>query len=228
MTRIVVFGAGGRAGRAVTAEALRRGFGVTAVVRDPLRHAALGERAEVRLVRGDITDAASVAGTARGAVAAVHAVSPMTETEAATAGFTRLDPAFFARTADVLCEGLAAAGVDRLLTLGLFALLRTADGGYVRDRADLFPPAYLPFARAHQAGLDRFAERGGHTPDWVQFVPPAHLDPEAPARGTYRVGPAARAPEDPAGRLAYADLALALLDEVERPAYHRQAVAVTG
>ncbi|MGQ4433313.1 NAD(P)H-binding protein [Streptomyces sp. SAS_260] len=37
MSRIVVLGAGGRAGRAVTAEALGPGHEVTAVVRDPAR-----------------------------------------------------------------------------------------------------------------------------------------------------------------------------------------------
>lgn len=42
MSGIVVFGAGGRAGRAVTAEARRRGYEVTAAVRDPARYAELG------------------------------------------------------------------------------------------------------------------------------------------------------------------------------------------
>ncbi|HEX2312530.1 MAG TPA: NAD(P)H-binding protein, partial [Thermomonospora sp.] len=38
MGKIIVFGAGGRAGRAAVAEAVRRGHEVTAVVRDPARH----------------------------------------------------------------------------------------------------------------------------------------------------------------------------------------------
>ncbi|MFD0890304.1 NmrA family NAD(P)-binding protein, partial [Streptosporangium algeriense] len=38
MSRIVVFGAGGNAGRRVVAEAVSRGHTVTAVVRDPGGH----------------------------------------------------------------------------------------------------------------------------------------------------------------------------------------------
>ncbi|MEU8250038.1 NmrA family NAD(P)-binding protein [Nonomuraea sp. NPDC048916] len=38
--KITIFGAGGRAGRQVVAEARRRGHQVTAVVRDPARHSA--------------------------------------------------------------------------------------------------------------------------------------------------------------------------------------------
>ena len=41
MGKIVIFGAGGRAGRAAVAEAGRRGHRVTAVVRDPGKYADL-------------------------------------------------------------------------------------------------------------------------------------------------------------------------------------------
>ncbi|MEV4215444.1 NAD(P)H-binding protein [Micromonospora sp. NPDC049662] len=60
---IVIFGAGGRAGRRAVAEARRRGHRVTAVVRDPAAHGDLGE---AHVVAGDVTDAASVARAAAG------------------------------------------------------------------------------------------------------------------------------------------------------------------
>jgi hypothetical protein len=41
MGRIVVYGAGGRAGRRAVAEARLRGHEVVAVVRDPAKHAAV-------------------------------------------------------------------------------------------------------------------------------------------------------------------------------------------
>ncbi|MGI5273404.1 NAD(P)H-binding protein [Nonomuraea sp. CA-218870] len=55
---IVVFGAGGRAGRQIVAEAHRRGHRVTAVVRDPASH---GDLTDVRVVAGDVTDETGVA-----------------------------------------------------------------------------------------------------------------------------------------------------------------------
>lgn len=106
MSRIVVLGAGGRAGRAVTAEALGRGHEVTAVVRDPARYPDLTAPG-VSVVRGDVTDAGSVREAAGGAVAGVHAVSPFSGPEQ---GFDALDPDFFVKAADALLAGLAGAG----------------------------------------------------------------------------------------------------------------------
>ncbi|MER6679655.1 NAD(P)H-binding protein [Streptomyces olivaceoviridis] len=70
MSGIVVFRAGGRAGagqagRAVTTEVRARGYAVTAVVWDPAGYPHLGAEG-VTVVRGDVTDPRSVAGTAAG------------------------------------------------------------------------------------------------------------------------------------------------------------------
>ncbi|MFD6812102.1 NAD(P)H-binding protein, partial [Streptomyces anthocyanicus] len=70
--KIIVFGAGGRVGRAAVAEAVARGHRVTAVVRDPARHPGL-EAPGVTVVRGDVTDPESVAALAAGHDAALHA-----------------------------------------------------------------------------------------------------------------------------------------------------------
>ncbi|MDB4885772.1 MAG: dTDP-4-dehydrorhamnose reductase, partial [Gemmatimonadetes bacterium] len=68
---IVLFGATGNIGQRITAEALRRGHRVTGVVRDA--GAVTSPDPRVTLVRGDATDAASVAAVARGADAIVSA-----------------------------------------------------------------------------------------------------------------------------------------------------------
>lgn len=76
MSRIVIFGAGGRAGRAAVAEACQRGHEVTAVVRDPAKHRGLAAGG-VRLVSGDITDGDSVTRVAQGHDAAIHAAADL-------------------------------------------------------------------------------------------------------------------------------------------------------
>ncbi|UGQ10611.1 NAD(P)H-binding protein [Yinghuangia sp. ASG 101] len=220
MTRLTVFGAGGRAGRAITAEALRRGLHVTAVVRDPRKHAEVAHR-DVTLAAGDVTDPASVESAARGADAVVHAVSPFTGPEQ---GFADLDPRFFVRSSDALRVGMAAAGVERLLVIGLFANLRTADGVLVMDDPALFPPEIRPFARAHTDGLDRLRETAG--PDWLVLTPPARLTPDAPRTGRYRLLDESLPLTD--GELSYADLAIAVVDEAQAPTRHRTRVAVVG
>ncbi|WBC08668.1 NAD(P)H-binding protein [Micromonospora sp. WMMA1947] len=215
MTSIVVFGAGGRAGRAITAEAHRRGHRVTAVVRDPARHPDL-----TSAVRGDVTDPETVTSIGYGHDAVVHAVSPASGPEAlAAAG---LDPEFFVRAADALLHGLARAAVPRLVAIGLFATLTDARGRPLYDDPAVLPAELRPFALSHAAGLDRL--RAADTPvDWLVLTPPAALDVGGPRTGRYRLG-GEQAPAS--AYLSYADLAVAVVDEIESPHHHRTRVSV--
>ncbi|MFF5764986.1 NAD(P)-dependent oxidoreductase [Streptomyces tanashiensis] len=210
---IVVFGAGGRVGRAVVAEAVARGHRVTAVVRDPAAHRDL-EGAGVALVRGDATDAASVAALAAGHDAAVNAA-------------VRLDvPSadFFTAAARALVTGLTAAGVGRLLTLGIATTLETAPGVRLMD-APGFPEEWRTFSQGHVAEFELLAAEAGPGLDWLMVVPPMDLNAEAERTGGYRT--AVGAVIDGPGRIAHADLALALLDEIERPRHSRVQLAVS-
>lgn len=215
MSGIVIFGAGGRAGRAVTAEARRRGHHVTAVVRDPGRYRDI-EADGVSLTQGDVTDAGRVSSIVRGHDAAVHAVSPISGPEQ---GFADLDPEFFVKAADALI----ASGVSRLVAIGLFANLEDGDGRPVMDDPSVFPAEIRPFAVAHTAGLERLKARGTAA-DWLMLTPPAQLDRDAPRTGRYRIGGETAPPAS--AHLSYADLAVAVLDEIETPRHHRTRVSI--
>ncbi|WP_174534427.1 NAD(P)-dependent oxidoreductase [Micromonospora chalcea] len=217
MTSIAVFGAGGRAGRAITAEAHRRGHRVTAVVRDPARHRDL-----TSAVRGDVTDPETVTSIGYGHDAVVHAVSPASGPDAlAAAG---LDPEFFVRAADALLHGLTRAGVPRLVAIGLFATLTDARGRPLHDDPAVLPAELRPFALSHAAGLDRLRATDT-TVDWLVLTPPAALNVDGPRTGRYRLG-GERAPAS--AHLSYADLAVAVVDEIESPRHHRTRVSVVG
>ena len=71
--RIVLFGAAGNMGRRIAREALGRGHQITAVVRDPKSFQPYDDRLTV--VKGDATDAESVAAVSAGADAIVNALS---------------------------------------------------------------------------------------------------------------------------------------------------------
>ncbi|GIE75424.1 hypothetical protein Aph02nite_13740 [Actinoplanes philippinensis] len=214
MTSIVIFGAGGRAGRAVSAEAQRRGLQVTSVVRDPAEHRLPG-----RVVRGDVLDPASVAALVAGHDAAVNAVSPASGPEALERLGT-LDGRIYVTAADNLLDGLAAAGVPRLIVIGLFANLVDAGGNPLYDDPAVLPAQFRHFAVAHTAGLDRL--RAAETPvDWLVLTPPAQLL-EGPRAGAYRTGG-----ETGGGvTLSYADLAVAVVDEIVTPRHHRTRISV--
>ncbi|WTT06149.1 NAD(P)H-binding protein [Streptomyces sp. NBC_00090] len=208
-----MFGAGGRVGRAAVAEAVSRGHRVTAVVRDPAAHRDL-EGAGVSLVRGDATDAVSVAALAAGHDAALHTAA-------------RLDlpsEEYFTAAAKALVAGLGEAGVRRLLTLGIATTLETAPGVRLMDAPE-FPAEWRAFAQGHVAEFELLTAEAGPELDWLMVVPPLDLNAEAERTGGYRtaVGSVVEGP----GRIGHADLALALLDEIERPRHSRVQLAVS-
>ncbi|ADB48759.1 NAD(P)-dependent oxidoreductase [Conexibacter woesei] len=229
MSRIVVFGAGGRLGRLVVAEARGRGHEVTAVVRDPAAHADLASGSgaadasaatgatDVRVVVADATDATAIAAAAAGHDAAISTIPP-----------PLIDPPlqYLADAHAALLAGLEAADVGRLLAVGMAGTLETEPGVRLLDTPD-YKAEWLPFSRSHEAGLD--ALLGAETPvDWLAVSPPLLLDAEAARTGEHRVRESVALPTPDGGRVSYADLAAALVDEVERPAHHRTRVVVTA
>jgi putative NADH-flavin reductase len=215
LSKIVVFGAGGRAGRRAVAEAVARGHQVTAVVRDPAKYQGLvGDG--VAVVAGDVTQADSVSTAAMGHDAAISAVA-------------RLDmpsQEFYGGAAHALLDGLARAGVGRLLLIGIGTTLEIAPGVLVHD-APGFPAEGRAFSLGHAAELDVL--RGADTEiDWLVLAPPPTvLDGEASRTGRYRIGGNQVLPaDDGAAPFSYADLAVALVDEIETPKHHRTLTAV--
>ncbi|WP_406639275.1 NAD(P)-dependent oxidoreductase [Amycolatopsis sp. WGS_07] len=216
---LVVFGAGGRAGLAMVTEALRRRRPVLAVVRDPARHsglAALGE--EVTVVAGDLTDSDSVAAVLPGDVAAlVNAVTPFS---APPESFEDFDPDYFVRLVENLAQ---AARGTRVIEIGLAATLRTGSGRVFED-ASAFPAFLRPFAEARMKGLA--AWRAQASTDWLVVTPPPGLSLEAPATGEYRLAGDVLEVRSANVPLSYADLATAVLDQIEAPTFSRQQVSV--
>jgi putative NADH-flavin reductase len=208
MSEIVIFGAGGRAGRAAVDETRRRGHLVTAVVRDPAKHANVATDS-VRLVAGDVTDVDSVARVAAGHDAAINAAADLT---------ARPD-AFFTGAARALLDGLTRAGVDRLLVVGLASVLDTASGALLMDTPG-YPQEYRSFYLGHAAGTDVL--RGATTDlDWLVVSPAGDFDHAGARTGRYRTAPARAT-----SRISYADFAVALLDEIDAPKHHRMHLGV--
>ncbi|WP_116205708.1 NAD(P)-dependent oxidoreductase [Amycolatopsis circi] len=205
MSKIVIFGAGGRAGRQAVAEARRRGHEVTAVVRDPSRYPGLAE-----VVAGDVTNAADVVALSAGHDAAINAAAVYGE---------GTDPdAFFTGAARALVTGLPQAGVGRLVAVGLSALLPTADGTRALDSG---PAEFRPFCLAHAAGLEVLRAEGAGL-DWVYVSPVGDFDHEGDRSGRYEIGERF----DFSAKISYADFAVALLDEIENPRHLRVHLAV--
>ncbi|MET9427403.1 MULTISPECIES: NAD(P)H-binding protein [unclassified Streptomyces] len=212
MSQIIIFGAGGRAGRAAVAEARSRGHQVTAVVRDPAKYPDLRAVDGVRTVAGDVTDAPSVARLSVGHDAAISAVY-----DAAAQ-----PEAFFAHASRALLDGLAEADVNRLVGVGLASVLETASGALLMDTPG-YPQDYRAFFLGHAAGTDvlRTVASGTSGLDWLVLSPAGDFDHGGARTGRYRTAPA-----EVSSRISYADFAIALLDEIDDPRHHRTHVGV--
>ncbi|MBG6101513.1 putative NADH-flavin reductase [Micromonospora vinacea] len=203
--RIVVFGAGGRAGRQAVAEARRRGHQVTALVRNPADH---GDLTDARVVAGDVTDAGSIAQAAAEHDAAISAAVDLS-----------VPPHdFFTASSRALAAGLTKAGVRRLVVVGLASIMPGASGAALMDQPG-YPNEYRPFYLGHAAGLD---ELRTSDLDWAYLAPAGDFDHGGTRTGHYRVAEHG----DPASRISYADFAISLVDEIEAPRHHRASAIV--
>lgn len=205
MSRIVVFGAGGRAGRKVVAAARGRGHEVVPVVRDPEQHPGLGA------VAGDVTEVADVRRLTAGADAVVNAGARMDVPA----------PEFFEASTHALVEGI---GTGRLLVVGMGTLLEVAPGVRIMDGPD-FPAEGKEFSDAHVVELELLRASPG-TLDWVVLIPPpVFLDEDASEPVPFRVEPGAAmlTGSDPA--FSFADLGAAVVAAVDDERLHRTQAA---
>ena len=204
--KLVVFGATGNVGQRVVAEALRRGHEVTGVVRDP--SAVKSPDSRVKLVKGDATNAESVAQVVRGADAVVSAISPRPNARGLPA------PSLSANSR-ALIKGLRDAGVKRVLYVGGASSLEVAPGKALADLPD-FPAAYREEAREGREALAIFRNEAKGL-DWTYLSPAAEIAP-GQRTGKYRTTGDQLLTDD-AGKsfITFEDYAVAVLDELERP-----------
>ncbi|WP_182907630.1 NAD(P)-dependent oxidoreductase [Microbispora sp. H13382] len=210
--RITVFGATGNVGRRVVAEAVSRRHEVTAVARTAVRLAGLPDRVHggvhggVHVRAGDATDVDDVVASIAGQDLVITATCPAPGQEGELVA-----------AATTLLAACAKTGV-RLLLVGGAGSLTVEGGGRLMDRPG-YPSFLLPIASACVAQLA--ACRADTTADWAYLSPADLLVPGA-RTGRYRVGADELLVDaDGESRISMEDLAVALLDEAERPRHHR-------
>lgn len=209
--KIALIGATGFVGTAVLAELLNRDHQVTALSRDAAKLAPRGGQV-ARSV--DACDPEAVASAVRGHHAVVSAFNP---------GWNEPELyALFMKGAAAIERGVEAAGVERLLVVGGAGSLYVAPDVQLVDTPEFarhVPANIVPGARAARDTLT--ALQRNTTLNWTFISPPAFLVP-GERTGRYRVGgdQLLMAGEQPAG-ITVADLAVAIVDEIERPQHVR-------
>lgn len=210
--KLALIGASGFVGAAVLQEALNRGHRVTGIVRHPEK---LPAHAALTAVAGDAYDAAALAQTLAGHDALIDAFNPGW-------GQAKIRELFI-RGTQAIYAAVKQAGVERLLVVGGAGSLYVAPDLQLLDTPD-FPAEYKEGAEGARQALQLI--QGETTLDWSFVSPPALLHP-GERTGQFRIGGdrLLMQGEVPAG-ISVADLAVAIIDELEHPQHIRQRFTV--
>jgi hypothetical protein len=200
--KIAVTGASGRAGSAITAELARRGHSVTAIARNPDRIARL---ANVTAVAGDANDQTALAKLWAGHDAAVSSIH------------------FTASDVETLIGAARDSAVPRYLVVGGAGSLEVAPGVRLVTTPN-FPAQYKAEAEKGAAFLDRLQREKAL--NWTFLSPSALFEPGS-RTGKFRLGDD-QLLVDSAGKssISFEDFAVAMADEIERPAHIRKRFTV--
>jgi hypothetical protein len=200
--KIAVIGASGNAGSRITAELARRGHSVTAIARHPEKIAA---QANVTPTGGDVMDQAGLARLLAGHDAAISSVH-----------FLASDPVR-------LIAAAKESKVGRYLVVGGAGSLEVAPGVRLVTTSG-FPVAYKAEAEAGGAFLDLL--RAEKELNWT-FLSPSALFVAGERTGKFRLGiDQLLTAADGKSSISFEDFAVALADEIERPAHVRQRFTV--
>lgn len=201
MAKVALIGASGAAGSRILKELSDRGHTVSAIARSPERIAALPG---VTPVKGDVFDKAGLAQILRGHDAVISAVH-----------FTASDP-------QTLIDAVRTAGVRRYLVVGGAGSLEVAPGKRLVDQPD-FPAAYKAEATKGGEFLEKL--RGVTDLDWT-FLSPSALFTAGERTGKFRLGKDQLLTTSTGSSISFEDFAIALVDELERPAHIQQRFTV--
>lgn len=197
--RVALIGASGNVGSRILAELVSRGHTVTGIARMP---DAIEAGPRVTAVRGDVNEPAALAKVLAGHDVVISAVP-----------FRNTDPG-------VLIGAVRTSGVKRYIIVGGAATLMNAEGQRLLDTPALVKLRDSP----EPAGGAQFLEaiRKVTDLDWTFFSPAVNFAP-GQRTGKFRLG-GDTVVTDAQGqsRVSMEDYAIALVDELEKPAHIRQ------
>ena len=201
--KISLFGATGRTGRRILAQALARGDSVTCLVRETKRNAAVG--AGLTLIQGDVLDAGSAAQAITGGDAVIVALKIPVENRIAAI--------------DNIIAGMKRHGVRRIIAIGGSGCLQVDEQTRYHETAT-FPEIFRAGSIAHWEVCKRLM---ANDLDWTFVCPPDIPDGERTgkyiAQATYR----------PKGNSIFTgDLADFMLNELSKNEFVKMRVGVAN
>lgn len=211
--KIAIIGATGFIGSQLLAEAASRGHTITALVSRPER-VPTADRVSAQGV--DVTDTAALTAAlaGQGFEAVISAFS----------GHAQADTlAYYVKGFKSILAAVKAAGVRRFLLVGGAASLEVAPGKLLLDSPD-FPAQWKGTAEGARQALELL--RAEPVLDWTFLSPSAMIEP-GQRTGQFRLG-GDQLLVDAQGKshISLQDYAVALIDELDKPAHSRRRFTV--
>lgn len=210
MKNVLLIGATGFVGSAVLNELLERGHKVTAVVRNA---AKLPQNEHLTGVEQDVSDVEAIAKLAEGKDAVISAYNPGWMNPEIEKLITENYPK--------ILEAAKKSGVERLLIVGGAGTLFCAPGLRLVDSGAL--PAEIMGGVRPLGDFYLNTLTNEDSIDWVFFSPAGVLDGEGKKTGNYRLGKDDLIVDaEGNSHISVQDYADALVNELEKPAHHKE------
>jgi putative NADH-flavin reductase len=212
--KVVLLAATGQAGRTILSELISRGHEVTAVARN-LDKLPRELPPTVKPVRDDLSDADQIAKTIAGADAVVSAFGPSSADARYMSDVSYTDQ--LVSVTERLIAAVGKAGAHRLVVVGGAGSLWFSPSVTVLD-SGFWPAPYVPIATSH---MKAFAALKASDINWTYFSPPMLIQP-GERTGKFRLGGDNLIKDEQGNsRVSFEDYAVALVDELEKPAHER-------
>lgn len=211
MANVVLIGATGYVGSAVLNELLSRGHKVTAVVRNATK---LPKNDNLTAVEEDVANVDAIANIAKGKDAVISAYNP---------GWTNPDiKRLIEENYPKIVEAVKKSGVGRLLIVGGAGTLFVKPGLRVVDSGAI--PAEIMDGVRPLGDFYLNDLTNEHDLDWVFFSPAGAFDEKGERTGKFRLGKDDLIIDSTtnSSHISVQDYAVAMVDELERPAHHKE------
>lgn len=210
MANVLLIGATGFVGSAVLNELVERGHKVTAVVRNVEK---IAKNDLVTAVKEDVANVEAIAKLAEGKDAIISAYNPgWTNPEIAT---------LIKENYPKILEAAKQSGVERLLIVGGAGTLFCAPGLRVVDSGAI--PAEIMGGVRPLGDFYLNTLMNENNIDWIFFSPAGVFDQEGKKTGNYRLGKDDLIVDaEGNSHISVQDYADAMVNELEKPAHHKE------
>lgn len=202
--KVAIIGASGFIGSAILNEALSRGHDITVIVRNPEKVTVSNPRLNVK--KGDV-------------IKEEELISLLKGNEAVISAYSANDSSSYVKAITSIINATKKAGITRLLAVSGAGSLEVKPGVQLLDTPE-FPAEWKDGATATRDAFDVIKQVTDL--DWSVLSPAMVIEPGV-RTGVFRLGKDQVLFNDKGeSKISTADFAVALLDELERPAHIKQ------